>query len=142
MNIRPAAVLALGLVMALAACSRGGPRGAVIPGADPERGRELVVAYGCGACHVIPGIPGAAGAVGPPLTDFADRGFIAGSLRNEPAALVRWIRFPQEVEPGTVMPDLGVGEPQARHIAAYLYTLSRGSLGPPHPVSESVLPQH
>jgi cytochrome c len=32
---------------------------------------------------------------------------------------------PKEVEPGTAMPDLGIGEAEARDIAAYLFTLSR-----------------
>ena len=125
----------------LLGCGEGGPDVAV-PGGDPDRGRELVAVYGCGGCHSIPGVPGATGAVGPPLGGFGDRSFIAGALPNEPAALVRWIRSPQSVEPGTVMPDLGVGEPQARHIAAYLYTLRSGGLGPPHLLPEGLLPQH
>jgi cytochrome c2 len=132
----------LAALILAAACGSDPPAGAIIPGADPERGRELLAAYGCGGCHVIPGIPGAVGAVGPPLIDFGDRSFIAGTLRNEPSQLVRWIMAPQEIEPGTAMPQLGVGEPQARHMAAYLYTLSRGSLGPPHPIPEDILPQH
>jgi cytochrome c2 len=132
----------IGLLLALVlGCSESGPD-VIVPGGEPERGRELVADYGCGACHSIPGVPGASGAVGPPLDGFGDRAFIAGALRNEPAALVRWIRSPQSVEPGTVMPDLGVGEPQARHIAAFLYTLRSGGLGPPHLLPEGLLPQH
>lgn len=99
-----------------------GPRD--VPGGDPKRGRlTLQSGYGCGACHVIPGVPGAIGKVGPPLTDWAERAFIAGNLPNTPENLVRWVRYPQAVEPGTAMPDLGVSEPDARDIAAYLYTL-------------------
>ena len=114
----------------------------VVPGGDAERGRELVAVYGCGACHSIPGVPGATGAVGPPLAGFGDRAFIAGALRNEPDALIRWIRAPGSIEPGTVMPDLGVGEPQARDMAAFLYTLRAGGLGPPHLIPSDVLPEH
>jgi cytochrome c1 len=80
---------------------------------------------GCGSCHVIPGIAGADGTVGPPLTDFAHRGYIAGELPNNEQNLVRWIMDPRGVEPGTDMPDLNIGEPEARDIAAYLFTLSR-----------------
>ena len=61
--------------------------------------------------------------VGPPLDHFARRGFIAGQLPNTFDNLVRWIESPQSVEPGTAMPNLGVPEPLARNIAAYLYTL-------------------
>jgi cytochrome c2 len=95
-----------------------------LPDAEPERGRRLVqVTYGCGACHVISGLPGATGKVGPPLDGFAERVFIAGQLPNTPENLVRWIRSPQVIEPGTAMPDLGVTEANARDIAAYLLTL-------------------
>ena len=135
------AATAAALVMALGACRAEPPRRAV-PGGDPEQGRAALAAYGCGGCHVVPGVAGARGRVGPPLTDFADRRFVAGRLPNEPEALVRWIRDPQEVSPGTAMPDLGVTEISARHMAAYLYTLESGRLGPPHPFPASVLPGH
>ncbi len=125
----------------LAGCAEGGGEGSegqqqegssqppeaerkVVPGGDPEQGKEFIAAYGCGACHTIPGIRQADGNVGPPLTDWADRQYIAGNLPNTPGNLVEWIRFPQAVEPGTVMPNLGVSEDEAGHIAAYLYTLS------------------
>ena len=106
------------------------------------RGQQLVTAYGCGSCHAAPGIPGSVGRVGPPFEGFADRAFIVGRLRNEPGELIRWIRFPQEIEPGTVMPNLGVTEAHAGDIAAYLYTLRAGGLGPPHLVPMGVLPSH
>jgi cytochrome c1 len=65
-------------------------------------------------------VPGADAEVGPPLTGFGRRGYIAGELPNNPENLQRWIRSPQSVEPGTVMPDLGVTESDARDIAAFL----------------------
>jgi hypothetical protein len=37
--------------------------------------------------------------------------------------MIRWLRDPQEVNPRSAMPDLGVSERDARDIAAYLYTL-------------------
>jgi len=94
-----------------------------VTGGDPDRGRAAMAAYGCGACHTIPGVPGARGRVGPPLAGLAERAYVAGVLPNTPANLVRWIRVPQEVDPLTAMPDLGVGEGEARDMAAYLYTL-------------------
>jgi cytochrome c1 len=72
---------------------------------------------------VIPGVPAARGLVGPPLTAWASRAFIAGQLPNRPEHLVRWIQNPQAVEPRTAMPDLGVSLADAQDIAAYLYTL-------------------
>lgn len=130
-------------VLALAACRETpSPHRQAVAGGEPRRGRALVVQYGCGGCHFVPGVPGAVGRVGPTLAGFADRTFIAGSLRNEPEMLVRWIRNPQEVEPRTVMPILGVTEAHARDIAAYLYTLGTGGSGPPHLIPSSVLPAH
>ncbi|MFC4859441.1 c-type cytochrome, partial [Actinophytocola glycyrrhizae] len=79
--------------------------------------------YGCGSCHTVPGVDGADGLVGPPLTRFGARSYIAGALPNTGDNLQHWIRDPQEVEPGTAMPDLDVSELEARDIAAYLLTL-------------------
>ena len=122
-RVRRALAVALLLVAAAACHDDGVRREQMVAGGDPERGRSLIPEYGCGSCHVIPGVRGAQGKVGPPLTHFAERSFIAGNLRNEPTALTHWIRFPNHVEPGTAMPNLGVTEAHARDIAAYLYTL-------------------
>ena len=107
----------------LAGCHRGGQPAVSVPGGDPERGRQQIAAFGCGSCHSIPGVSGAKGLVGPPLDHFAYRAYIAGEVPNNPDFLVRWIAVPQAIEPGTVMPNLGVSEGKARDIAAYLYTL-------------------
>jgi cytochrome c1 len=37
--------------------------------------------------------------------------------------MMKWIRTPQDVQPGTAMPNMGVSEKDARDIAAFLYTL-------------------
>ena len=113
-------VAALG-TLALAACSSAGS--APIAGGSPDRGAQTIAAMGCGACHHIPGIAGASGLVGPPLDNIAERGMIAGELPNTPDNMMRWIRDPLAVEPGTAMPNLHVGEQSARDIVAYLYSL-------------------
>ena len=61
--------------------------------------------------------------MGPPLTGLASRSLIAGKLVNTPDNLVLWLRHPKDVKPLTAMPDLGVNEPHARDMAAYLVTL-------------------
>ena len=94
-----------------------------MPGGDAQLGAELIQAYGCVSCHTIPGIPEADSLVGPPLTGWAQRTYIAGALPNTPENLILWIQDPQQVEPGTAMPDLNVTEQAARDIGAYLYTL-------------------
>lgn len=90
---------------------------------DPRRGLQAIVEHGCGACHAIPGVEGADATVGPPLSRWSERAYIAGALPNNADNLVRWISDPQSVEPGTAMPDVGVDEALARDIAAYLFTL-------------------
>jgi cytochrome c2 len=90
---------------------------------DPGTGAALMVDYGCGACHTIPGIAGANGSVGPHLGELADRAYVGGVLPNEPGGLVRWIVNPTAHSPNTAMPDLDVAEAEARDMAAYLFTL-------------------
>ncbi len=94
-----------------------------VTGGDPKVGEHLIYAYGCGSCHVIPGVAEANGTVGPTLQRFGSRIYIAGLLVNTPENLFRWISKPQQVDPESAMPNLGVTERQARDIAAYLYTL-------------------
>jgi len=89
--------------------------------AQADRGPELIRHYGCGACHVVPGVREARGRVGPELTHLRAQAFIAGRLPNTPPNLALWIRAPRHVDPGSAMPDLGVTEQDARDIAAYLY---------------------
>jgi cytochrome c len=96
---------------------------AVFTGGDPERGKESIRQKGCPTCHIIPGIREANGLVGPPLERFADRVYIAGVLPNTPDNLVAWIRDPPGIDPLTAMPASGLGEAEARDVAAYLYTL-------------------
>jgi cytochrome c len=115
----------LAAAVVVAACS---PPGGAVPGAepklgDPDRGQQLISDYGCGSCHVVPGVNDADGLVGPPLTDFGRRSYIAGVLPNNADNLQHWIRDPQSVVPGNAMPDLGVSGVDARDIAAYLLTL-------------------
>ncbi len=92
-------------------------------GGTPARGKAVIRRYGCAACHSIPGIAGANGQVGPPLDGIASRTHLAGQRPNTPDNLIRWIRDPQSIQPGTAMPELGVTEQDGKDIAAYLYTL-------------------
>lgn len=117
--------LVLAVVFALAGLARARDTAPTwqVDGGDAARGRTLIVAFGCAHCHTVPGVRQATGNVGPPLTRFADRTFVAGMLRNEPDNLLRWLRQPQSVVPGNAMPDMGLSDQQARDIAAYLYTL-------------------
>lgn len=116
-----APVLALVAVTGCAEATLDPP--AALPTGNPELGREAIVRYGCGSCHMIPGIRRADSGVAPPLVAWSERAFVGGRLANTPENLIRWIRNPQDVDPGSPMPNLEVTDADARHIAAYLLTL-------------------
>lgn len=90
---------------------------------DPDRGAGALAAYGCGGCHVIPGIANANGRVGPELGDVARRVYIAGVLTNTPENLIAFIANPKAIDPMTAMPLTGISPAEARDVAAYLYAI-------------------
>jgi cytochrome c len=119
-------LLALMSVALLAGCGdlgRSVPPAVDVPGGNPTAGRQAVIEYGCHSCHIIPGIIGPQGHVGPPLTNFARRSFVGGVAPNTTDNLILWIQNPQALNPLSAMPALGVTEQDARNMAAYLYTI-------------------
>ncbi|MBA9032904.1 c-type cytochrome [Rhizobium leguminosarum] len=93
-----------------------------LTGGDPARAPALFRRYGCSGCHTIPGIPGADGQTGAPLTGLSKHVFIAGILENRSDNLVAWIVSPQSFSPQTAMPKTGISEQEAKDLAAYLYS--------------------
>ena len=102
-------------LLALAACH----------GAGRYAEAKALIASHCAACHTVPGVPGAAGKVGPSLAGVAGRQIIAGRFTNNRTTMVRWIMHPQQMAPGTAMPEMGLTQDQATQIAGYLYTLDK-----------------
>lgn len=98
---------------------------ATTTGGDPSRGEAMFIQHGCGSCHAVKNVRTATGMVGPPIDGIALREIIGGHLANNPENMQRWIRDPQHVAPGTAMPDLKVGETDARDITAFLYTRAK-----------------
>jgi cytochrome c2 len=60
------------------------------------------------------------GKVGPSLEGLAQRSYLTGTLQNSPENLVLWIQHPQQIHPGTAMPEMGVTAADATRIAAFL----------------------
>lgn len=118
---RLAAVLVTACVV-LAGCGDDDLR-TPFAGGDKAIGKQLVTQYQCGSCHRIKDVPGAAGEAGPDLEKFGRKSYIAGGIPNVPDNLIRWLDNPQAMKPGTLMPDVGVSPEEARHMAAYLYSL-------------------
>ncbi|WP_405052131.1 c-type cytochrome [Sinorhizobium sp. 8-89] len=88
---------------------------------DPSQAPPIFRRYGCGGCHVIPGVPGADGKVGGPLVDLRERVYLGGVVENTADNLINWIVSPQRFSERSAMPATGITEPEARHLAAYLY---------------------
>lgn len=119
--MRTAAATLLMAAALVAACREApAPRPPGADVGDVRAGAVAIESYGCGSCHTIPGIRGADSLVGPPLTSWSERSFIAGVLPNTQQNLVSWISDPDAVRPGTAMPDLDVSPADAQDIAAYL----------------------
>ena len=135
--MRPLMILMPFLVAGLAACSDQQDEVArlTIAGGDPEQGHALIQAYGCGTCHTIENIRGARGKVGPRLENYAQQHLLAGIMPNTPRNLIAWLMDPVALQPQTGMPSQGLTEAEARHIAAYLYSLGRDEMRvyPPDP---------
>jgi cytochrome c oxidase subunit II len=74
---------------------------------DPflRRGQAVFMAAGCADCHTVRGTA-ARGAQGPDLTHVGSRRTLAaGLLANHPGTLTAWIVSPQDLKPGSSMPD-------------------------------------
>jgi mono/diheme cytochrome c family protein len=122
---RAAAMLVLACAISVSGCtsSRSNYGGMRVVGGDPDRGAALIRETGCGACHSIPGIREADSFVGPPLTAWSRRTFIAGSLPNVPENLMDWVANAHTLYRDGAMPNFDFSRQQERDVAAYLYTL-------------------
>jgi cytochrome c oxidase subunit 2 len=90
-----------------------------------SRGAQLFATGACITCHTVRGTPANA-RVGPELTHFGSRQTIAANtLQKDPEGnnLKRWLRNPQAVKLGNLMPNLNLSEPDIEALAAYLQSL-------------------
>nr|WP_294289130.1 c-type cytochrome [uncultured Sphingomonas sp.] len=121
----PRAVVTIAVLAAMTAACKPPPsaRHDFDPAAA-ERGRAVVVAAGCAACHAFPDIAWPKGRAGPDLTHFDGLGPIAGALPNTPANLAAFVRNAPAAKPGSAMPAMPITQSEARDVAAYLYGIS------------------
>lgn len=118
------AIAGVGSLILLNDPDKGVAAAEALTGGTVTRGKIAIERRQCAACHIIPGIAGAKGQVGPSLRGVASRKTVVGLLRNDPGAMILWLRHPQAVAPGNAMPDMGLKDREARDIAAYLYSLT------------------
>lgn len=94
------------------------------PIGNADHGKALAAQYGCNVCHVVPGVAGPQGAVGPSLAGVASRPAISfGKVQNTPGNLVKYLLEPASMNPQSSMPPIGLTDAEAKDIAAYLLTL-------------------
>ncbi|MDQ3224850.1 MAG: cytochrome c oxidase subunit II [Gemmatimonadota bacterium] len=96
---------------------------AAAPARSPQyrEGEKLFTAKGCLACHSLVAVNAPKGMVGPNLANVGARSYIAaGTLKNTDENLARWIRDPQGIKKGVLMPNLGLTEAEAQALGAYL----------------------
>jgi cytochrome c oxidase subunit 2 len=88
-----------------------------------EEGQRLFDRQSCAGCHTIAGTA-AHGDIGPDLSDFGGRGWIAAlTVPNTKAELRRWITDPQSIKPGNLMPPTPLSPQELDEIVAYLESL-------------------
>jgi cytochrome c oxidase subunit II len=84
-------------------------------------GEKLFQTKGCVACHALYAVNAPKGMVGPNLANVGARSYIAaGTLANTDENMARWIRDPQAIKKGVLMPTLGVTETEAQALVAFL----------------------
>jgi cytochrome c oxidase subunit 2 len=92
-------------------------------GTEAQRGEQLFTTEGCDDCHEIRGTSARA-LVGPDLTHVASRTTLAsGTIPNDRAHLMEWLRDPQRVKPGNKMPELELSPSDISALVAYLKEL-------------------
>ena len=86
-------------------------------------GRKTFFANSCVNCHTISATP-AQGKFGPDLTHLMSRTTLAaGAAPNTPESLRKWIRDPQRIKVGSLMPNMQLTDAEVDQVVAYLQTL-------------------
>jgi cytochrome c oxidase subunit II len=92
--------------------------------AAAAKGLALFQTSTCINCHAIRGVTGTDTRVAPDLTHVASRRQLgAGILENTPANMRRWLKDPQHIKPGALMPDFNFTDQELDELAEYLNTL-------------------
>ena len=88
------------------------------------KGLEVFRTSTCINCHAINGVAGANSRVAPDLTHVAGRRQLgAGILENTPANMRLWLKSPQHIKLGALMPDFSFTDEQLDQLSEYLSTL-------------------
>ena len=88
------------------------------------KGLEIFRTSTCINCHAINGVAGANLRVAPDLTHVGSRRQLgAGIVENTPDNMRRWVKNPQHIKPGALMPDFNLTTSRSINFADYLSSL-------------------
>ena len=86
-------------------------------------GRRIFEETACVNCHAVAGTV-AEGRFGPDLTHLMSRQTIAsGAADNTHENLKRWVKEPEAIKPGSLMPAMNLNEHDLNALVSYLETL-------------------
>jgi cytochrome c oxidase subunit 2 len=98
-------------------------RAAAVVDPSVAAGRSLFQSVACINCHRVDGTV-ADGVFGPDLTHLMGRDTIgAGAAENTAANLRAWVKNPDDLKPGSLMPAMKLRDAEIDQIVAYLATL-------------------
>lgn len=90
------------------------------PAVPDSAGTMTFLISGCAACHTIAGSP-AQGKIGPNLTNMGRRTTLASALIDNTAEnMAGWLRNPDSVKPGAMMPDLNLDDQRIADLVRFL----------------------
>jgi cytochrome c oxidase subunit 2 len=91
--------------------------------ASATEGRRVFESTACVNCHTVAGT-NAKGKFGPDLTHLMSRSTIAsGAVENTKENLRLWVKNPDAIKPGCLMPAMQMSEQEIDAVTAYLMTL-------------------
>ena len=90
---------------------------------DVQTGRAAFLSLACVNCHTVTGTS-AAGTFGPDLTHLMSRANIgSGIVPNNVDNLRAWVKDPQAIKPGNLMPDMQLEPQELEQVVTYLSSL-------------------
>jgi cytochrome c oxidase subunit II len=96
---------------------------APVPAPSVEEGTKAFIASSCGSCHRIEGTT-ANGVFGPDLTHYMSRETLgSGVAPNTDENIRTWLKDPQILKEGCLMPNMKLDDKEVDQILAYLKTL-------------------
>ena len=88
-----------------------------------EAARATFLSLSCVSCHTVSGTS-ASGTFGPDLSHLMSRDTLgSGVIPNTHEKLLAWVKDPQAIKPGNLMPNMQLNSRELEEVVAYLFSL-------------------